>query len=78
MEKSNQRSIIWTFGYFRLHYLNPSIDDDIDKFSFLWFQMQVNPSVSSSKSITFPATYVPVNIISNSDILAAAETYLSH
>lgn len=39
--------------------------------------MQINPSVSS-RSITSPATYVPLTTIFDSDILAAAGIYLSN
>lgn len=38
--------------------------------------MQVNPSVFSPRSMTSPATYVPVTTRFDSDILVAAETYL--
>lgn len=40
--------------------------------------MQINPSAFSSRSITSPATYVPLTTIFDSDILAAAEIYLSN
>lgn len=40
--------------------------------------MQVNSSVFSSQSITYPATYVPGTAIYDSDILTVTRIFLSN